>query len=88
LSDGKVRDVSAAECPEPPLVWRGQNAELASCEPVCRQAWPHDNPVESGRLDNPTRTLWPAWTAALTASSPLPQLAPMTRTFAVGSYPF
>jgi hypothetical protein len=29
LPDDKVRDVSAADCPEPPVVWRGQNAVLA-----------------------------------------------------------
>ena len=28
LPDDKVRDVSAADCPEPPVVWRGQNAVL------------------------------------------------------------
>jgi len=33
------------------------------------------------------RTLWPERSAALTVSSPMPRLAPMTRTFAMGSFP-
>ena len=34
LPDEEVRDVSAADCAEPPVVWRGQDAVVASCGAV------------------------------------------------------
>jgi len=36
LPDDEVRDVSAADNPEPPLVWRNQNAVVPSRWPVCQ----------------------------------------------------
>jgi hypothetical protein len=44
---------SAADRPKPPIVWRGQDAVLASRGPVCQQPWPNDGPVEPGGPNNP-----------------------------------